>query len=146
MTRVTSLEKIDTAQIYKGWCNYFEKVGIKFPEVVTAQMVHETNFCTSKILRENNNMFGMKLNKRGFCSGELNGHAYYKSVALSIMDYREYQRMMLRLADVQKRTPHTNDEYMKLLEDLPHLRGARYAEDKNYIPSLRKRIDILKSM
>jgi hypothetical protein len=91
-------------------------------------------------------MFGMKLNKRGFCAGEKNGHAYYKNIILSILDYKEYQSMMLRLAAVQNRTPHNNEEYMKLLEDLPHLRGARYAEDKLYIPSLRKRIEILKSM
>jgi uncharacterized FlgJ-related protein len=112
-------------------------------------MVHETDFLSSKIYRENHNMFGMKENKRGYCKGQKNGHAYYESPIQSIKDYRAYQNRILFYAAKQNRYPHTNEEYMALLRDLPQFgcgKGVCYAEDPLYLQHLRARLALLKSM
>lgn len=144
-----SQEYKDSVQILRQWCDYFIDQGLAFPEVVTAQMVHETDFLSSKIYKENNNLFGMKKNKRGYCVGERNGHALYVNTLMSVKDYKAYQNRMLFYAAKQNRYPHTNEEYMALLRDLPQFgcgKGVCYAEDPNYLNSLRKRIEMLKSM
>lgn len=143
------ISNLDSVQILKRWSNYFIDQGLAFPEVVTAQMVHETDFLSSKIFLENKNLFGMKKNSRGYCIGEKNGHALYADVQHSIKDYKAYQGRMLFYAAKQNRYPHTNEEYMALLRDLPQFgcgKGVCYAEDPSYLPSLRKRIEMLKSM
>lgn len=145
-TLITRIDSIDSSTIFKAYCDYFDHVGIKFPEVVTAQFTLETNFGTSLVYKENHNMFGMKCSRRRFALCEKNGHAAYANCADSVRDYLAYQRMMLRLAEKQGRTPHTNEEYMALLEDLPHLRGHRYATDPNYVQKLRVHLALLKAM
>ena len=142
---------IDSALVFKSWCDYLNDNGIRFAEVVVAQIVHETGWFTSVVYKENNNLFGMKenglkWNGKKICAGTKNGHAYYKSRLESIRNYRFYQSRMLSLAREQGRTPHTNEEYMALLEDLPHLRGKRYAEDLKYIEKLKMQMSILKRL
>lgn len=142
---------IDSALVFKSWCDYLNDNGIRFAEVVVAQIVHETGWFTSVVYKENNNCFGMKenelkWNRKKICVGTKNGHAAYKSRLDSIKNYRVYQNRMLALASKQGRTPHTNEDYMALLEDLPHLRGKRYAEDLKYIEKLRMQMSVLKKL
>jgi flagellum-specific peptidoglycan hydrolase FlgJ len=114
-----------------------------------AQIVHETDFFSSKVFKENNNLFGMKENRRGFCKGTKNGHAFYVSKEQSIKDYRAYQNWMLYVAAHNGKYPKTNEDYMALLEDLPQFwprRYVRYATDPNYVASLRKRLAILNTL
>ncbi len=111
-------------------------IGIKFPKVVMAQMVHETNWFTSRIYYENRNYFGMKYNTRGYAIGKHRGHAKYSSYEDSILDYASWQKRVLALApDVD-----TDEEYIALLDNLPICKGCRYAEDPNYTQSIRLRM------
>lgn len=102
-------------------------------------------------------MFGMKFSPKKKkqlgdaypALGEKNGHAYYESTIQSIKDYRAYQNRILFYAAKQDRYPHTNEEYMALLRDLPQFgcgKGVCYAEDPLYLQHLRARLALLKSM
>lgn len=139
----------DSAKIFREWVEYVSSKGIAFPEVVVAQIVHETDFFSSKVFKENNNLFGMKENGRGYCQGSKNGHAFYVSKEQSIKDYRAYQNRLLFAAARHDKYPKNNQEYMALLEDLPQFwpkRNVRYATDPNYVSSLHKRLAILNTI
>ena len=141
----TKLE-IDTANIFKSWCTFLETRKIQFSEVVTTQFVHETGFFTSSVYQNCNNPSGMKMNKRGIAKKVCEGHAYYNTVLDAIEDYRLYQSRMLYLARQQGRPCETNEDYFALLEDLPHLRGHRYAQDPKYIDKLKARMAYMKNL
>ena len=85
-----SLQSQTSNDIYK----YLNQIGIKNAEIVMAQCLVETGHLTSKIFKENNNLFGMKEAKqrRTTAIGTKNGHAYYKHWYDSVIDYLLYQR------------------------------------------------------
>jgi flagellum-specific peptidoglycan hydrolase FlgJ len=118
---------------------YLLQKKIKHPHIVYAQAILETDRFTSRIFKENNNLFGMKYIHDCNCSitrnavrettalGSRYKHAYYSSWQSSVDDYLHWQRMF-------KRTPvKTEDEYFELL-------GKRYAVDKRYVSVLKKLI------
>lgn len=117
------------------------ELGIRFPNVVLAQMVHETNWFTSRIYYENKNYFGMKYNTRGYAIGIHRGHAKYSNYEDSLLDYASWQKRVLKLKNVQ-----TDEEYLKLLDNLPICKNCRYAEDINYTKSIRKRMEQLEEL
>jgi len=65
-------------------------------KLLTAQAAHETGNFTSKIFKENNNLFGMKLPKKRktTATGERYGHAVFKNIADSIQDYKIYNKVL----------------------------------------------------
>lgn len=92
------------------------------PEIAYAQAVLETGNFTSRIFRENNNLFGMKLaeKRRTLAVGERYGHACYDTWQDSVDDYLLWQQQWLR-------TPiESEKDYYRLLDRV-------YAEDPNYI-------------
>lgn len=100
--------------------------GVRCPEVVVAQMVHETAWFNSTIYHENHNLFGMKWNTRGYATGVNRGHAKYPSTAYSLEDYIAWQRKYV------PKEVDTTEEYFTFLEKWG------YAEDKKYIKKLRR--------
>ena len=102
---------------------------IKFPKVVEAQILLETDFLRSKIFNQTNNLFGMKHNSRQYSKGTKNGHAFYNNVFDSIKDYKEWQESRL------PPSVRTDEDYLNFLDHLPN--GLRYAEDKQYTEKLR---------
>lgn len=105
---------------------YILEKEIKHPQIVYAQALVETGWFTSKIFRENKNLFGMREpNKRETTAlGTKYKHAYYSSWKESVDDYLLWQKMF-------KKTPiETETDYFKLLR-------ARYAEDKRYVEVLK---------
>ncbi len=70
-----------------------QELNVKFPYIVLAQSKLETGNFTSKIFRENNNLFGMREAKQRITTaqGTENNHAYYHSWQESILDYAFYQ-------------------------------------------------------
>jgi hypothetical protein len=108
---------------------------INHPEIAYAQALLETGGFTSRIYRENNNLFGMKLAKkrRTVATGEKYGHAVYNNWQESVDDYLLWQQQF-------KRTPIlTEKQYYRLLD-------AIYAEDTTYIQVVkivRKRNDFI---
>ena len=132
--------------VYTAWCEYLSALGIKFPKVVAAQLVLETGYFSSKIFKENHNGFGMKMHKRGRAKGVKNGHAYYDSFKDSILDYRTYQQMILAKAKEQGYKINSEEDYLWLLDNLPHCRNCRYAEDISYTKKLREHMRLLQAL
>ncbi len=102
------------------------KAGILFPDVVLAQARLETGNFTSKVFRENNNLFGMKLPRvrNTTAIGEQNSHADYSSWMQSIIDYKLWQ-------DEVVKKHRTKRAYLRYL-------SKNYAEDKKYIHKLKQ--------
>ena len=94
-----------TAELVKNKCI--------LPAVAVAQSRLETANYTSRVCRENKNLFGIKVHKCKYVQGELNNHASYKSYRDNIKCYIHVQNMYLRKID------------------------GRYAEAKGYVNTLR---------
>ncbi|NMB81911.1 MAG: glucosaminidase domain-containing protein [Ignavibacteria bacterium] len=94
---------------------------IKHPEIVWKQAMLETGWIKSPISKEGKNLFGMKYNNRGFCSGEKYGHASYDTYYHSLADYKAWQ-----------------DNYYKGGDYYEFLIRIGYAEDNNYIEKLKQ--------
>lgn len=62
--------------------------------LIYAQAKHETGNFTSSIFKNNNNLFGMKLAKKRSTTaiGEKSGHAVYKTLFHSVLDYFKRQK------------------------------------------------------
>jgi flagellum-specific peptidoglycan hydrolase FlgJ len=93
---------------------------------VYAQAQLETNGFTSRIFKENNNLFGMKqaMQRSSTNIGEQHGHAFYESWRQSVLDYALYQCKYLSGIN-------SKDEYLQYLKQ-------NYAEDPNYFNKLTK--------
>jgi hypothetical protein len=126
-----------TQAVYKMYGNDpLEKIGIKFPNVVRAQIALETRWLSSIIYKENNNMFGMKESSRDWDCGSNRGHAKYPSCLYSLYDYRDWQKMRFEQAQRKgMKIPITEEEYIFFLQHLPG--GGAYAEDPLYPSKLR---------
>lgn len=105
---------------------YILELNIKYPHIVMAQAELETGGFTSKIFRENNNLFGMKVaTKRPTTNkGEEHGHAYYENWKESVVDYAFYSAQYL--SNIK-----TESQYFEYL-------SQSYAEDPNYVNKLKK--------
>ena len=102
-------------------------LNIKFPHIVLAQAKLESGNYSSKIFKENHNLFGMKEARVRIhtSKGTQFNHAYYSHWRESVYDYAFYQCRYLS-------SLHTEDEYYTYL-------SKSYAEATNYV-------NILKSM
>lgn len=113
-----------------------ESYEIEYPWVVMAQEVHETNWFSSPIYRENFNRFGMKASRRKFHIGTNRGHAKYENFIQSIRDYRAWQ-----IARLEKNLWVYNDStYIEMLVKVG------YAEDPQYETHIRKYYEKLHGM
>jgi len=109
--------------------NYLEQLNVKYPDIVMAQAEIESGGFTSKLFRENNNMFGMKVStsRPTTQNGENNGYAYYNTWRESVLDYAMYSATYLNKIQSKK-------EYLQYL-------GKSYAEDTLYIKKISKIIN-----
>ena len=105
---------------------YIIELNIKYPHIVMAQAEIETGHFTSKIFKENKNLFGMKVaTKRPTTNkGEEHGHAYFDTWKASVVDYAFYSAQYLSHIKTEK-------EYLEYL-------GQSYAEDSNYVNKIKK--------
>lgn len=117
---------------------YIYQLGIKHPDVVYAQAILETGNFSSRIFKENNNLFGMKYvdtvrHKRlgaryrpTVAIGEQYEHAKYKDWRKSVEDYLLWQQQF-------KRTPiETERQYLYLLDQRYAVRG-KYVKVLNVV-------------
>jgi hypothetical protein len=121
----------------------FESSQLKYPLICLAQMYHETNHLKSDIFLENNNGFGFKCSiSRTYCKGENRGHAVYKDLSDSILDYRDWQDQVIPVWEDHFERKMTSDSaYLHLLENVVFTSGStpsRYAEDLQYIKKIRR--------
>jgi len=104
------------------------EVGIAYPDIVMAQAKIETGHFTSKVFKENHNLFGMKLPKQRSTTaiGEQYNHAEYTSWRQSVVDYKLWQDRVLTKVKSRR-------AYLKYL-------SKYYATDKKYVTLIKKMI------
>jgi hypothetical protein len=102
-----------------------QSLNIKFPHIVYAQAIIETGNFSSKVFKENNNLFGMREAKQRITTarGTENNHAYYHSWHESVLDYAFYQCRYLS-------SVRTEEQYFEYL-------SQSYAEDPEYITKIK---------
>lgn len=105
-----------------------KRLNLKFEDIILAQYRVETGNGSSKIFKENHNLFGMKISKLRPTTaiGENYNHAFYKNWKESVLDYAFWQQQNARGID-------SEEEYYKLLEGM-------YAEDDAYVLRLKKNL------
>ena len=116
---------------HSEWClkmevkHLMQLYEIRFPEVVFAQFILETDWGTSRLFLENLNPFGMKQARQrvtaslGACRI---GFATFSSLNSAIIDKRIWQTLFFHGS--------TMDEYLEFI-------GRVYAEDEDYIDKIR---------
>jgi uncharacterized FlgJ-related protein len=104
------------------------EVGIAYPDIVMAQAKIETGHFTSKVFRENHNLFGMKLARQRSTTaiGEQYNHAEYTSWRQSVVDYKLWQDKVLTKVKSRR-------AYLKYLHE-------NYATNKQYVKLIKKMI------
>jgi uncharacterized FlgJ-related protein len=105
-----------------------DEIGIEYPDIVMAQAKIETAHFTSKIFRENHNLFGMKLPRQRSTTaiGEQYNHAEYTSWRQSVVDYKLWQDRVLTKV-------HGRRAYLRYL-------SKYYATDKQYVNLIKRMI------
>lgn len=103
-------------------------LNVRYPHIVLSQSRIETGRYTSKIFKENNNLFGMRQARVRIntAKGTQYNHAFYETWRESVYDYAFYQARYLN-------TAKTEDEYFAIL-------GQSYAESPTYVQVLRQEI------
>lgn len=112
---------------------YLKEMNVKYPEVALAQMKLESANGTSKMFRENNNLFGMKLPKvrPTTALGEKNNHSYYSHWRQSVIDYAMWQSFVMDPENIA-----SEGDWVEYLDKM-------YSEDGSYgrkIMTIRKSI------
>lgn len=94
---------------------------VMYPDIAFAQSVLETGSFTSKLYKNQNNLFGMKVaKKRETTATNKSGYAKYDSPDDSIRDYYLFQQYVMR------KKVMTRKEYLSYI-------GRNYAESGNYL-------------
>jgi hypothetical protein len=109
---------------------YIISLNLKFPHIVYAQAQLESGNFSSKLFKENNNLFGMKVARvrPTTNSGERLGHAYFQTWRESVVDYAFYQASYLKNIT-------SEEQYLSYLSE-------NYAEDPNYVNKLKNIIGL----
>ena len=100
-------------------------LNFRFPHIVYAQSKLETGNFTSRIFKENNNLFGMReaVVRLNTAKGTQYNHAYYDNWKESVFDYALYSSTYLS----KLRTEDTYFEYL----------SQNYAENPEYVSKLK---------
>lgn len=119
------LDSIEVINFKDSVLNFIYDMRLEHPYIVYAQCIVETGNFTSTIMKENNNLFGMKLPERRatLALGVKRGHAYYRTWKESIIDYSLYQMAYMRGL--------SEEEYFEKLKQ-------SYASDTYYINKIRQ--------
>ena len=105
-----------------------KELNVKFPYIAFAQSKLETGNFTSKVFKENNNLFGMREAKQRITTaqGTEHNHAYYTTWVESVLDYSFYQCKYLS-------SINSEEQYFQYL-------SQSYAENPNYVSILKDMI------
>lgn len=116
---------IDREQSFQdSLLNYIYELRVQHPYIVYAQAIIESGNFSSKIFKENNNLFGMKLayQRPTTAIRAQYSHAVYKNWKESVLDYAIWQSIYARNL--------TEEEYFIKLKS--------YAMDENYVNLINK--------
>lgn len=120
----------DNTIIQDSLLSYVDKLPFYFPEIIKAQIALESNYGTSNLAKQTNNLFGMKkvyVRTTTQESNDYNGYGIYKNYKLSIIDRLLWDHYLFKEKPSKK-------EYLKTL-------ALIYAEDEVYIDKLLKIAD-----
>lgn len=129
---------VDTVQVQgiafseEALIDLLRSSNIKYPYIVLAQAKIESGNFTSRIFKQNNNLFGMKEPKIRTTTalGTRFGHAYFSNWESSVYDYAMFQNYRMRDVDSE------SEYYAKLADG--------YAADSTYAVVIKKTVDSLK--
>ncbi len=138
VNQIVNSHKVDTVYVQtqpfseEALIDLLRSSNIKYPYIVLAQAKIESGNYTSKVFRENNNLFSMKEpNVRTTTAlGTKNSHAYYSDWVSSVYDYAMFQNNRMQGVDSESKY------YAKLADG--------YAADSTYAAVIRKTVDSLK--
>ena len=138
VNQIVNSHKVDTVYVQtqpfseEALIDLLRSSNIKYPYIVLAQAKIESGNYTSKVFRENNNLFGMKEpNVRTTTAlGTKNSHAYYLDWVSSVYDYAMFQNNRMQEVDSE------SEYYAKLADG--------YAADSTYAAVIKKTVDSLK--
>lgn len=113
--------------------NMIYDLRIKYPHIVLAQILLESNNFKSEVFKENNNPFGFRMpgSRVTTAKGIRNGYAYYDSLRDAVLDYAFYQTAFYRQVS-------SEEEYYLTL-------NKSYSKDENYISKIKKIANSLKN-
>ena len=109
--------------------NKMKSLNIRQPHIAYAQAILESGGFTSKIFKENNNMFGMKQaqSRINLAKSTQYNHAYFESWEDCLLDFAFHRATYLSKLRTE------NDIYTYL--------GKYYAEDPGYINKLKTMVE-----
>lgn len=114
----------------KNVWNIIQSTNIKHADIVFAQAILESGNFKSKLVKTNNNLFGMKLPKirKTTAVGSKNKYATYQHWTHSVQDYKLYQDYLFRKKEMSRA------EYLSYIK-------KRYSTTPDYIKRVIKIIN-----
>ena len=127
-------EKVCIAEVQNNFTeekfiNKIKQLNLNYPHIVYAQAMLESGNFTSKIFRENNNMFGMKQARVriNLAKSTQYNHAYFETWEDCLLDFAFHRA--------------TYFSKLKTEQDYYNYLGKYYAEDPSYISKLKSMVN-----
>ena len=127
-------EKVCIAEVQNNFTeekfiNKIKQLNLNYPHIVYAQAMLESGNFTSKIFRENNNMFGMKQARVriNLAKSTQYNHAYFETWEDCLLDFAFHRA--------------TYFHKLKTEQDYYNYLGKYYAEDPSYVGKLKSMVN-----
>ena len=127
-------EKVCIAEVQNNFTeekfiNKIKKLNLNYPHIVYAQAMLESGNFTSKIFKENNNMFGMKQARTriNLAKSTQYNHAYFETWEDCLLDFAFHRA--------------TYFSKLKTEQDYYNYLGKYYAEDPSYVGKLKSMVN-----
>ena len=127
-------EKVCIAEVQNNFTeekfiNKIKQLNLNYPHIVYAQAMLESGNFTSKIFRENNNMFGMKQARVriNLAKSTQYNHAYFETWEDCLLDFAFHRA--------------TYFSKLKTEQDYYNYLGKYYAEDPSYVSKLKSMVN-----
>jgi flagellum-specific peptidoglycan hydrolase FlgJ len=124
------------------------RLDVKFPDIVLAQTILESGNYSSKVAKQNNNLFGMRMPKvrQTTAIGQRYGYARYYNWKDSVKDYKLWQEALLKKYPNMTRGQYksyinrvysTGKNYISKINLIIQKNKNKYEEDSTYASNLR---------
>jgi uncharacterized FlgJ-related protein len=124
------------------------RLDVKFPDIVLAQTILESGNFSSKVAKQNNNLFGMRMPKvrETTAIGQRYGYARYYNWKDSVKDYKLWQEALLKKYPNMTRGQYksyinrvysTGKNYISKINLIIQKNKNKYEEDSTYVSNLR---------
>ena len=124
------------------------RLDVKFPDIVLAQTILESGNFSSKVAKQNNNLFGMRMPKirETTAIGQRYGYARYYNWKESVKDYKLWQEALLKKYPNMTRGQYksyinrvysTGKNYISKINLIIQKNKNKYEEDSTYVSNFR---------